>query len=405
MTAIDTNTTVANRATDPPGWLQIDLRQLGANVRWWRQIAQPAGDAHPPLLGAVVKANAYGLGAVPISRHLVRCGVDMLLVYSLQQAMELVDAGIEHPTLVFLPTTQLPASPALRRAAANGQLHFSVDDPHQAGQLDQVGCALGCRLPIHVHLDTGMSRAGVSAAQFAQMLRDSPQLPGVRLAGIYTHLATAPTDVHFVDQQVDRLDRALDEHKEHIPNDVLIHLSSTFAACRSQRYHRHLMRIGLGLYGYGPELIADPILPHDGLPRPIVRWLSRIVHVADYPTGATVSYERTCRLGRNSRLGIVPAGYGDGYATALQNKSHVRLLDEDDSPLGNAPVLGQINMDQLVVDLTDVPAATLGTKLELLSADPDSVCSAPRLAKLASTHVYDILCRLSPRLPRVYIDA
>lgn len=386
-----------------PSWLEINLDTLRANVRWWQKLLQGDAADPSPILAAVVKADAYGLGAVPISRALAESGVSHFIVYSLDQARQLLAAGVNGHALVLMPTTRLGRAACLRQALGDERLHFSVDDPRQLRLLARAADRLHCRLPVHLHLDTGMSRAGLSAVEFRIALRAVAQSPSLRLAGLYTHLATAATDVGFMDEQLGRLDAAVAEHRQDIPPGTLVHVSSTYAACRHRRYHRHLVRIGLGLYGYGPEAVASRLLPHEPPPRPIVRWLSRIVHVQRYPAGAPVGYVRSFTLPRDSTLGVVPAGYGDGYPVALSNKSTVRVLRADGTVMGHAPQRGRVNMDQIIIDLTDLPDAKVGTTVELLSAEHGSPCSATALAALARTNGYEILCRLSPRLPRVFV--
>jgi alanine racemase len=388
-----------------PSWLEIDLDRLRGNARWWqRLIRQGDTPGSAAALGAVVKADAYGLGAVAVSRALEETGVDFLIVYSLAQAQELLKAGLHSSLLVLMPVSGLGRGAALRGAMAGQRLHLSVDDGRQLRVLAKAAARLGCRLPVHLHLDTGMSRAGFLPEAFGAAVGEVRQSASLRLAGVYTHLATAPTDVGFVDEQIARLDEVVARHREQIPGDAMIHVSSTYAACRGQRYHRHLVRIGLGLYGYGPEAMeAGGRAGTQDVPQPVVRWLSRLSHVQRYSAGASVGYERTFRLTRDSVLGVIPAGYGDGYPVALSNKSSVRVLRPDGSVMGDAPQRGRVNMDQIIVDLTEMPEAKVGTTVELLSADHRSVCSAAALAKLAETNCYEILCRLSPRLPRVLV--
>jgi alanine racemase len=157
--------------------------------------------------------------------------------------------------------------------------------------------------------------------------------------------------------------------------------------------------VGLGLYGYG-----DEGTPSASKLQPVVRWLSRVVHVQEHAAGTPVGYNSTHKLTRDSLLGLVPAGYADGYDRSLGNQSVVGLPEcsADGKPV-HAPVLGRVNMDQIVIDLTDAPAGC-GTLVELVSDNPASPCAMPRLAELAKTNTYELLCRLSPRLPRRYVS-
>ncbi len=408
-----------SRSMLPTSWLEISVDRLRRNALWWRRLldrqAQPA--SAPPRLGAVVKANAYGLGAVPVARALEQAGVDLLLVYSPAEAVELLEAGIRGRMLVFLPTRELD-HPLLRDAASRGQLQFSLDALDQLDALDALGRCLPSPIHAHLHVDTGMSRAGLQPHDAAAALELLPRRTGLRLAGIYSHFATASSNASFLDQQNRRLDAFVDQHRAAIAacddgtasasgvDGVLLHISSTYSACRHQPSLRHLVRVGLGLYGYGPELVNAPLLSTDPPPLPVLRWVSRITHVQTWPAGATVSYERSFTLARPSRLAVVPAGYGAGYPWALGNKSSVRVLDANGNSLGDAPLRGQVNMDQIVIDLTDLPASiAVGSHVELISPDPAAPCSLPKLAALAASTPYELLCRLSPRLTRSYFAA
>jgi alanine racemase len=419
----------------PTSWLEINLDRLRDNVQWWQRLVTRAAPDHPPLLGAVVKANAYGLGAVPIARALEQMvqmvqpgepgqpvepgqpgepgsGVAVLLVYCPAEAVELLEAAITSPILIFVPTRDLD-DPLLRQAVGRGQVQLSLDALDQLEALDALGRSLPGPIRVHLHVDTGMSRAGFPPDQAAAALEALPRRTGLRLAGIYSHFATAASNPDFLDQQNRRLDAFVDQHRAAIAacgHDIALHISSTYSACRHQPSLRHIVRVGLGLYGYGPELVNAPLLSADPPPQPVLRWVSRIAHVQTWPAGATVSYERSFTLTRPSRLAVVPAGYGAGYPWALGNKSAVRVLDANGNPLGDAPLRGQVNMDQIVIDLTDLPAnvtasIAVGSHVELISPDPAAPCSLPKLAALATSTPYELLCRLSPRLPRQYVAA
>ena len=396
-----------------PSRVQVDLGALGANVAAWRAwLRQNAGPQGPARLCAVVKADAYGLGAVPIARGLADRGVDMLAVFSLDQALRLLEAGIGKPILVFMPVRTLGDHALLWASAARGQLQLTVHDPGQLSALDRAAAGHRVVVPIHLQLDTGMTRAGLDEREFVQCLNTLGGLGHTALAGISTHLATADSDLGFLDEQVRRFDLALAESRAPTTPGGLIHVANTAAALRGGRYHYGMVRIGLGLFGYGPDMLAQGPKA-DSLPalRPIVRWTSRLVHVERRSAGCAIGYGCTFRLERQSVLGLVPVGYGDGYPLLLSNCGEVRVLGASGTDAA-APVLGNVNMDQIVVDLTDAieawglgdPRALLDREVELISSDPESRCALPRLAKLAQSSCYELLCRLGPRVPRRYVD-
>jgi len=403
--------------TSESSWIEVNLTRLDLNIQAFRQVlarpvtpaASQAGIKPPrqPMLCGVVKADAYGLGAATIAQRLVSKGVDMLAVYSPAQAADLLRVSMSCPILVFAPMRELVRTDALYRAAVTGRLHLAVHDLEQIEQILKIGTTFGCTMPIHLHVDTGMSRSGLNAEQFALALNRINGVRYLRLAGIYSHLASADDAGGMADQQREIFDALIASHAEAIPADTITHLANTFATCRDRQFHREMVRVGLGLYGYGPDLLqGGQIIGEMTELHPIVRWRSRINHVQRYPAGAKVGYNSTYTCPRESVLGVIPVGYADGYPLALSGKSVVALPELSvGGRAAVAPVRGRVNMDQIVVDLTDIPNVAVGTLVDLISDDPTSPCALPRLAELANSHCYELLTRLSSRITRVPIYA
>ena len=286
-------------------------------------------------------------------------------------------------------------------------------------EVDQIGHDCRCAVPVHVYLDTGMCRSGMGWQQAEQALVHIRQSRHLRLAGVYSHLATADMDPTVAAEQARELSSFLDQNQAAIGSCVLTHIANTYATLRERSYHLDLVRVGQGILGYGDTLLqGEPRI--DGVRPlwPVVRWLSRINHVQRYPKGAYVGYARTHRLERDSELAVVSVGHADGYPQALANRSKVRVMATGQGAELWAPVVGQVSMDQMVIDLTagvrrgqgadtvDLKAlgVGVGSVVELVSDDPASACSLPHLAGLAGTSCYELLCRLSPRLPRCYVS-
>ncbi len=401
-------------------WVEINLSRLDQNLAAFRRLTQ--GDdptRRSPRFCVTVKANAYGLGAVAIARRLLSRGVDMLAVYSPQQAEELIRNAIHCPILLLMPLRTMARQDPLYRPAAAGMLHVSIHDLQQLDDVSRFAQMLGLNLPVHLYFDTGMSRSGLSRRDMVEALTALPQTRNVRLAGIYSHFATAGSDESFAFQQLEHFEAFIDEHARLIPKGTTIHLANTFAVLRDRRFHKDMVRLGLGMYGYGPDLLTGGSIIGEVEPlAPVVRWVSQLVHVARYPRGATVGYDATHALSRDSVLGLVPVGYGDGYPVSASNKAVVCLPElPTGKPYAAAPVVGRVSMDQMVVDLTDLVAAMptvngrsedicrqlLRTKVELISDDPTSPCSLPAVANAAGTNCYEILCRISPSVSRRYV--
>ena len=403
-----------------PSWLQIDLSAVERNFLALRRLVAPVSDsdasgkppAARPAVCCVVKKDAYGLGAAAVAHRLTKAGCDMLAVYSPQEAELLISKSVTAPILLLSPLRELNRTDALYRPAVAGNLHISIHDLNQLDTVNQIGRTFGIKMPIHLYLDTGMSRSGLNDEQFAQALQNLEKTPHVRIAGAYTHLATADDNPDFAYEQLDRFEQTVEQQADHLPNDCVLHIANSFATMRDRRFHLDMIRPGLALYGFGPELMHGPMLDETPTLTHTTRWVTRINHVQRYPRWTPVGYGSTHKLKRNSIVGIIPVGYGDGYPLALGNKAAVRVFTDDQGNHFDAPVLGRVNMDQLTIDLTDVPApgsdgemhyeSLMNATVHVYSDDPAAPNSVPNLARLADVHPYDILCKLSKDLPRKY---
>lgn len=411
----------------PPSRIEIDLARLERNFLTLRRLATAAlaDQPHAPRPTRVcvaLKKDAYGLGAVPIAHRLTRAGCDMLAVFAPAEAELLVQKAVTSPLLMLMPLWGLSRTDPLYRPAVAEKLHLSVHDLDQLAAIQHTGRTFGIRFPVHLYLDTGMSRGGLNAEQARQMMNQLPALSHIRLAGLYTHLASVDAKPEEAAEQLTQLRAFTDAHRTQLPPDCCVHAANSFGVFRSTDYHLNMIRPGLSVFGYGPELMSgEPIL--NSLPplEPVVRWLSQVIHVQAYPAGTAVGYGSACRLEHPALLGLVPVGYGDGYPVALSNRSVVRVLPDEDGRI-RAPVtcrvLGRINMDQIVIDLTQaaralgLDAAPSGTALtplrhlpvEIYSDDPAAPNALPALASLAQSTVYELLCRLSPLVPRKYLQ-
>ena len=428
-------------------WVRVDLERLAGNVAavlsrtgtgltpGAANAAHEAPDVNPvpaPVICGVVKKNAYGLGATTLARTMQRSGCGMLAVYSPPEAEELVSAGLSLskgcPVLVLMPMYGLDRRDALYRLAAAEGLHVTLHSAKQAAMLDEAARRLGLRLPVHVHVDTGMSREGMGVDEAERLWPTLRAMKGLRIAGLMSHLATADIEdgefAGFAEQQEEDFDALVGRLEASAPGSVtgvLLHTGNSASVWRKAREGtglrsgarapRHVVRPGIGLYGYVGDAQAGV--------RPIVRWCSRVLRVRRVPAGRTVGYRASATLERDSVLALVPAGYGDGYPLGLSNRGKVVLRVGEAGPgltsgaearSAVCRVVGRVNMDQLVVDVTTtvqqlgVEAETLlGCEVELYGDDAEAPNAIPRLAEAIDSHAYELLCRLNPRLPRVYV--
>ncbi len=387
--------------TPPLSFLEIDLGAVSDNLAVFRE--RCGDDAQ---ICGVVKKNAYGHGAVTIAHRLVKAGCDMLGVFSPAEAEELGAGAVTAPLLLLYPLRHLTRTEGVFRAAVAGRLHLTVQDREQVGQLDEIGRTYAMELPVHLYVDTGMSRAGLTADELPAVIEQIQATRFLKLAGVMSHLSTADSDAQHAAEQAAAFDAVVAEHAAAWGPGVTVHLANTFGSLQSADYVKQMIRPGLGLYGVGVDGLEGDAA---AALRPALRWVSRVISAAAYPRGAAVGYGATHKLRKHSVLGLVPVGYGDGYPLALSNRASVRVRHGE--TWYDAPVRGRVNMDQISVDLTELakatgqePADLRGLEVEVVSRDAEAPNTISRLAELAKSHAYELLCRLPREMPRRYLQ-
>jgi alanine racemase len=386
--------------------LHIDLDALARNAALLRDAVGP-----DTRLCAVLKADAYGLGARRIAKRLTNAGASMIALYTPDEARALVDANVDADLLVLMPVRTIARDDRLYRWAQRGRLHLSVHDAQGLEAIARLADGLGLTLPLHVELDTGIGRSGAAERDAALLLARIAEHPRLRLAGLYTHHANAERDADATTEQHARFAAFISAHRPNIPPDCLIHEANTHALLRHTRHRRSMVRVGLGLLGYAHAVEGNTerfaLANHARELTPVLSWTSSLTLVRTLRPGATVGYGSTWRARRETRLGVIPVGYADGYPTRLANTGRVGVrIDDPDHPgrtlTAYAPVVGAVSMDQITIDLTAVTEARVGTPVELISPSTDAPNSLTALARDAGTIPYELLCRINPRIERRY---
>lgn len=366
-----------------PTWAEVDLEAIAENTRAMKRWV---GDRVEII--AVVKADAYGHGAIPVARTVLAAGASRLAVHRLGEGIALRQAGIEAPILVMAPLMPEEAPEVVR-----WRLTPTLSTMEAARALDAAARGAGTVIPVHVEVDTGMGRAGISpedAVAFVPALRE---MDGLRVEGLYTHFATADErDASFVMRQLRRFEEviaALESAGIRVP---IRHAANSAATMRFRSAHFEAVRPGLALYGMRPSGEWEPPFPL----RPAMAIKSRVIRVWTLAPGESVGYGRTFIAQRESRMALVPIGYGDGYPRALSNRGAVLIRGR------RAPVRGRVSMDQIVVDVTEIPDVKVGDEVVILGRQGEAEISAEELAAWAHTINYEITTRISPRVPRIY---
>jgi alanine racemase len=364
-----------------PAWIEVDLAAYAHNLR---AIRERVGDRR---VLAVVKANGYGHGLVPIARTAVAAGVDMLGVALVEEGIALRQAAIRAPILVLAPPL-----PEQARAVVSHGLEQVVSNREVAAALAGAAAARGETVALHVKVDSGMGRVGVAPAEALDLCREVAALPGARLAGVLTHFATSDEpDVSYSRVQVERFLAVVRQVREAFPVPPLFHAANSGAIAAMPEAYLDMVRPGLSSYGIppGPEGCDLPL-------RPVMTLKARLTQIRDLPAGQPVGYGCTYTLTRPSRIGILPIGYADGYRRALSNQGEALVRGR------RAPIRGRVSMDQLLVDLTDVPDVALGDESVLLGSQGGDTITAWEIADRVGTIVDEVLVALTDRLPRVY---
>lgn len=364
----------------------VDLGAIAHNARLLR------GAAPRAALLAVVKANAYGHGAVPVARACLEAGAAWLGVATVDEGIELRRAGLTAPVLVLSPSAHEERATALAH-----KLTMSIGSYGMAVAVAAAAQALGMTARVHVKVDTGLSRFGIPAARAVEEISALAALPGLALEGVYTHFATAEDpDKGQTHAQLAVFQGVLAGLEARGVYVLLRHAANSAATLELPETHFDLVRPGIALYGYHP---AGPGADPRGL-RPALALRTRLMRVEEVPAGTGVSYNHIFRTERPSVLGLVPIGYGDGLPRVLSGRGACMLVGGR-----RCPIAGRVCMDQTVLDLTDLPDAAIGDDVVVIGTQGDERIGADEIGELAGTNSYETLCRIAPRVPRDYMGA
>ncbi|MCY6488564.1 MULTISPECIES: alanine racemase [Leptolyngbya] len=373
-------------------WVEIDLAALSHNVQQILSLMSPQTE-----LMAVVKADAYGHGSVTVAQTVLQAGASWLGVATIPEGIELREAGIEAPILVLGATHTADQI----RAIEHWRLQPTLCTPKQA--LVYSESVRGSVLPVHIKLDTGMSRLGTSWEQAVEFVQLVKGLPNLSIDSIYSHLATAEDlDPTIRKQQQKRYEAAIracgyDVAGKH----PRFHLANSAGTMVDPSLHYDMVRTGLILYGLYP---AEHLRSGSHLPpasrldlRPVMQVKARVTQVKRIQPGTGVSYGHRFVADRDTTIAVVGIGYADGVPRNLSNKMKVLVRGQQ------AAQIGSITMDQLMLDVSHIPALQEGEVVTLLGQDGNEKILADDWANLLGTISWEILCGFKHRLPRVSV--
>lgn len=367
-------------ATLRPTWAEIDLRAFEANVD---AIASrlPRGTK----LIALLKADAYGHGAVELARRCDAEKVAMIGIALVEEAAELRRAGVALPILVLGPMNESQLRAALDLDATPG-----VPGPEELELV--VNIAKERDVAIHLKIDSGMGRMGCVETELVRVVELIRAAPRLRIDALYTHFANAgdPADP-FTGEQLARFETLVETLRQAGISAPHHHAANSAAAVRGITPGDYV-RSGIALLGAAP-------LDHDTTRlNPVMRWRTEIARLKELPPGHAIGYGLTFHTKRASRIATLPVGYADGYSRALSNRGEVLVRGK------RAPIVGRVSMDLITVDVTDIPDASFGDEVILLGRQGDDEIAVEELAAKLDTITHEVFCNVSARVPRVYLE-
>jgi alanine racemase len=372
--------------TVPPGrptCCFIDLEAL----RWnFRQIKEKVGPQVKIL--SMVKANAYGHGAVDVAKNLAAEGSDMFGVATLEEAVELRQAKIRQPIIVL-------AGAYLEQL--DQFLEYTLTAVvHETENLKQLEAAVRKRkttLNIHVKIDTGMGRIGLLPVEIDSWLPELKKLTALKIEGVFSHFSHAESVTgDYTQKQLEIFKTVLKRQRSEGINPPLAHLANSAATITLPSAYFDMVRPGIVLYGIYPS----PSMANQISLKPVLVWKTRILQLKKVPPGSSISYGETFITQRESLIATLPIGYADGYSRLLSNRGAVLVRGK------RAPVAGRVCMDLTTIDVTDIDEVQQGDEVILLGRQGDVTISADEMASWANTISYEILTSIGARVPRIH---
>jgi alanine racemase len=374
-------------------WIELSSHAIGNNIGKFRR---RIGDS--VVLGAVIKANAYGHGMLEIAEMTQQAGVDWFCVDGLEEGVALRQAGHKLPILImgYIPLDSL-------ETVVEENLRPVLTCRRSIERLNEIAVGSGDRVAVHLEIETGTYRQGIPETEIQQLAGLIADAEALSLEGLCTHFANIEdtTDHDYAEMQIERFGaaaRALKADGHDIP---VRHTACSAAGLLFTRTHLDMIRLGISLYGYWPSRETYVASLERGKPSiellPVMTWKTRIAQLTTVPEGSFIGYGCSYRVTRNSRIALLPVGYHDGYDRELSGIGHVIVKGR------RAPVRGRICMNMFMVDVTDIPGVEQEDEVVLLGQQGDEQVTAEHLASWCGTISYEILARIQPAFPRVIV--
>ncbi|WP_035571464.1 alanine racemase [Halonatronum saccharophilum] len=360
-----------------PTWVEIDLDAIEENIRSVKSRINEGVN-----IMAVVKANAYGHGIIEIAKIALKVGCKCLGVATVTEGIQLRREGIKAPILIL---------GTLYFNQVDDVLKYDLTPTIYSYDLAEYLSGFGQKVKVHIKLDTGMGRIGLLPDQALKEIRRIAQLPNLEIEGAFTHFSMADTNEDYTMEQLEKFNRVISSLKSEGIEIPILHTANSGAIINFPQTHYNLVRMGIIMYGLYPD---KPLRRKIKL-KSALKWKAKIVYLKEVEEDTKISYGGRYTTKKKTRIGTLPVGYHDGYSRALSGITEVLFKGQ------RVPVIGNICMDQMMIDLSGTEAE-VGDEVTLIGEDVGDNIEASELAEKLNTINYEIISRISPRVPRVF---
>jgi alanine racemase len=367
-----------------PAWIEIDLSALENNYNFIRRRINKE-----TKIAAVVKANAYGHGALRVAQKLSQLGVEYFCVGSPDEGSELRRAGITEPILVLAEVLESQYEDIIK-----ADLIQTAASRETLKALNKAGARADRKIKVHLKVETGMGRIGFFSEELVEVFKLALELKNIKIEGLFSHLARADEeDKEFSNKQLQRFKSALNELKAAGFKLPLLHIANSAAVIDLNNTSLDLVRPGIILYG----LLPSAELNEKSDLKPSLSFKTKIVQLRELPAGSAVSYGSTYKTESSEKLAVLPVGYKDGYPRLLSNQGEVLIRGK------RAPIRGRVCMGQTIVSVDQIENAAVGDEVVLIGKQGKEEIKAAEIAEICGTINYEIVCNLSERLQKIYL--
>ena len=364
-------------------WAEVNLQTLRENYLKLKTYTRSE-------MMPIVKADAYGHGVIPVVKTLIACGAERYAVALLEEALE-IKAVFPGLTVLILGATELDQWDILVKE----EIIPAIFQLSQARALSEAAVKQNKTARLHIKMDTGMNRIGFRERDFADIMKIAA-LPNLFIEGIFTHLATSDQrDLSFAREQLNRFQLFYDKLKKAGLTIPIRHAANSAAILQFPESHFELVRPGISLYGLPPSSQVSEAI---GL-EPVMSWKAKVSHVKSIKTGESVSYGRTFQAAYPTSVATIPVGYADGLRRALSNQGEMLIHGR------RSTMIGRVCMDQTMLDVTKIPGVQVGDVVTILGKDGNDQITATEMAEWIETINYEVVCGISKRVPRIYLDS